>query len=785
MAHVMRYTRTITPSYTTTLANHLKNHRLDQARLLFDKIPSPNIHLYTKMIAGYTRNDRLWDALKLFDKMSVRDVVSWNSIIKGCLDCGNLGMATRLFDEMPEKNVISWTTMINGYLKFGRVEVAQRLFLDMQVKDVAAWNAMVHGYFENGRVEEGVRLFDEMPVKDVISWTSMIGGLDLNGKSEEALLVFKKMLSSGAEPTWSTFACVLSACANAMEFNLGVQVHGHVVKLGCCFHEFISVSLITFYANCVKIEDAHKIFNETLTKNVVKWTALLTGYVWNNKHQDALRVFGDMTKMGVLPNQSTFSSTLNACCGLEALDKGKEIHTMVIRLGFETDVFVGNSLIVMYTECGNVNSAIAVFRNINEKDTVLWNSIIVGSAQHGFGLRALIFFNQMIRAGVDADEITFTGLLSACSRSGMLQKGRCFFEYISRHKSNALRLQHYACMVDILGRCGKLDEAEEFVKNMPVKANSMIWLALLSACRMHSNLAVAERFPGIHRKETAEESSQLDGAMISGYCSDNNLFNPLKKRICYNHFWKEMCGSEDVFGSFDKAQNVRVGLLVSFMRVNAHPYDCLQKNSHRFSQVTGFFDGSPFKSLGKDRVCSDEHIEVAAEAAREGVVLLKNAAKKAGATLLLMGLDLSIEAESLDRVGLIYLLQGDNDKFKLSYGLDILDKKEVEALPMLFLENIIPYQQCHDLNYTSEGYRHSCHAVFVDDLSCDSQFEFEVTVQNIGDKDGSEVVLVYSKPPDGISGTHAKQVVGFERCLWQQIELQPLASKYLLLGVRD
>ncbi|KAJ6298510.1 hypothetical protein OIU76_019628 [Salix suchowensis] len=512
MAHIMRYTRTITPS----LANHLKNHRLDQARLLFDKIPSPNIHLYTKMIAGYTRNDRLWDALKLFDKMSVRDVVSWNSMIKGCLDCGNLGMATRLFNEMPEKNVISWTTMVNGYLKFGRVEAAQRLFLDMQVKDVAAWNAMVHGYFENGRVEEGVRLFDEMPVRDVISWTSMIGGLDLNGKSEEALFVFKKMLSSGVEPTWSTFACVLSACANAVEFNLGFQVHGHVVKLGCCFHEFISASLITFYANCMKIEDAHKIFNETLTKNVVKWTALLTGYVWNNKNQDALSVFGDMTKMGVLPNQSTFSSTLNACCGLQALDKGKEIHTMAIRLGFETDVFVGNSLIVMYTECGNVNSAIAVFRNINEKDIVLWNSIIVGSAQHGFGTWALIFFNQMIRAGVDADEITFTGLLSACSRSGMLQKGRCFFGYISRHKSNALRLQHYACMVDILGRCGKLDEAEELVRNMPVKANSMIWLALLSACRMHSNLEVAER--------CAKRILDLDPSCSAAYVLLSNIY---------------------------------------------------------------------------------------------------------------------------------------------------------------------------------------------------------------------------------------------------------------------
>ncbi|XVE51540.1 hypothetical protein DITRI_Ditri02bG0050100 [Diplodiscus trichospermus] len=425
--------------------------------------------------------------------MPVRDTVSWNSMIKGCLHCGDLATAKKLFDEMPGRNVVSWTTMVNGYLQFGKIEVAERLFSDIPVRDVAAWNSMIYGYFKFGRVDEAVSLFQKMPSRNVISWTSMIDGLDYNGRTYEALIFFKKMVSYGVDLSSNTLSCVLTACANVMALHLGVQTHGLIVKLGLCFNEFICSSLLTFYANCKQMENACKVFNEKLHDNVVIWTALLTGYGLNHRHQSALMVFGDMIRVAVLPNQSSFTSALNSCCGLEALDRGKEIHAMAVKLGLESDVFVGNTLIVMYTVCGNINDAVAAFNDIGEKNIVSWNSIIVGSAQHGQGMLALTLFSQMIRDEVDPDEITFTGLLSACSHSGMLQKGRCFFEYLSQYKSTALKLQHYVCMVDVLGRCGELKEAEELIKNMPIKANATVWLALLSACRTPSNLEVAEK----------------------------------------------------------------------------------------------------------------------------------------------------------------------------------------------------------------------------------------------------------------------------------------------------
>ncbi|OMO82838.1 hypothetical protein COLO4_22801 [Corchorus olitorius] len=445
------------------------------------------------MVDGYVQNYRLGDAMELFEKMPVRDTVAWNAMIKGCLHCGDLVTAKKLFDEMPGRNVISWTTMVNGYLQFGKVEVAERLFSEMPMRDVAAWNSMINGYLKMGRVEEAMNLFSKMPCPNVISWTAMISGLDYNGRTDEALVLFKKMVGSGVEPSSNTFSCVLTACTNVMALPLGVQTHGQIVKLGFSFDEFVCATLLTFYATCKEMADACKVFNEKLHRNVVIWTALLTGYGLNERHESALMVFGDMIRMGVLPNQSSFTSALNSCSGLEALDRGKEFHCIAVKLGLEADSFVGNSLTVMYSVCGNINDAVAAFRNIDVKNVVSWNSIIVGCAQHGQALWALILFGQMIRAEVDPDEITFTGLLSACSHSGMLQKGRCFFEYISRYKSSAMKLQHYVCMVDVLGRCGKLDEAEELIENMQVKPNSTVWLALLGACRMHSNLEVAER----------------------------------------------------------------------------------------------------------------------------------------------------------------------------------------------------------------------------------------------------------------------------------------------------
>ncbi|XP_061362589.1 pentatricopeptide repeat-containing protein At5g46460, mitochondrial [Gastrolobium bilobum] len=504
-------------SFKYLLSHHINNHRLDEARALFDQIPSPHVSLYTIMLLGYAQNHMLPEAINLFHQIPSKDVVSWNSIIKGCFDCGNFVTARKLFDEMPQRTVVSWTTVVDGCLRLGRVEDAETLFWAMPYKDVAAWNSMIHGYCANGRVDDALRLFCQMPSRDVISWTSIIAGLDHNGKSDQALLLFRNMVASGVHPSATSLVCGLSAAAKISAFHVGVQIHCSMFKLGyCCFDEFISASLVTFYAGCNQMETACKVFGEVIRKNVVVWTALVTGYGLNNKHREALEVFGEMMRIGVLPNESSFTSALNSCCGLEDLEKGKVIRAAVIKMGLETGVYVGSSLAVLYSKCGCIGDAMSVFKGVSQKSIVSWNSVIVGCAQHGYGMWALALFNQMLREGVDPDEITLTGLLSACSRSGMLQKARCFFRYFGQKRSVALTIEHYACMVDVLGRCGELEEAEALAMSMPMKANSMVWLVLLSACRMHSNLDVAER--------AAKQIFEMDPDCSAAYVLLSNLY---------------------------------------------------------------------------------------------------------------------------------------------------------------------------------------------------------------------------------------------------------------------
>ncbi|WOK93802.1 pentatricopeptide repeat-containing protein [Canna indica] len=480
-------------SWKSMLFRLIEDHQVDEANRLFARIPSPSIQLYTMMINGYSRINRVDQAFRLFDKMPARDTAAWNSMIKTALGIGELDLAWKLFDEMPEQNVISWTTMINGLSQFDQIDAAEDLFLRMPERDTAAWNAMISAYCDSGRVKDACRLFEKMPQPNVISWTALIGGHDQNGQSDRALWLFYQLWMSGMKLTPSTYACVLTACANASELGLGTQLHSNLVRRGYSSDSFVSTSLVNLYAKCKQIEDSIKVFNEKQERDVVSWTALVTGYGMNDMHDNALEEFNKMVAFGIQPNQSTFSSALNSCCGLEALDRGKKIHVTTVKLGLDLDVFVGNSLIVMYSKCGDIDDSLVLFNSMDRRNLVTWNTIIVGCAQNGYTSLALKIFDAMRELNVQPDSITYTGLLTACSHSKMLGRGRHIFHLLQHDSEVAMKLEHFVCMVDILGRCGQLEEAEELIQNMPMEPNTIIWLALLSACRMHANIEVARR----------------------------------------------------------------------------------------------------------------------------------------------------------------------------------------------------------------------------------------------------------------------------------------------------
>lgn len=448
----------------------------------------------TKLINGYLGGRRIADALHLFARMSDRDVVSWNSMIAGCLGCGETRLAHNLFSKMPERNVISWTTVVDGLSKSGRVDLAEDLFLRMPCKDQAAWNSMISGYCSNGRIDQAVGLFRRMSCPNVISWSAIIAGLDQNDRSQQALSMFGEMLSTHhpylIQPTSDTFSSVLTACASCADLLLGIQIHGRLTKSGYISDAFALTSLITLYTNCKQMVSSYKMLREDASRSTVaSWTAVITGYGSNGEHRAAVQVFHEMRNTTcILPNQSTFTSTLKSCGGLEDLFEGTSIHGEAVKLGFGTDVFVGNSLIFMYSKCGDIENALKVFEELFERNLVSWNTIITGCAHNSRVLKSLALYKDMILTLLQPDEITYLGLLTACSHSKLVENARYFYRLLSRDANVCLRREHCICMVDVLCRSGNLEEAEKLIINTEeFKADVPIWLSLLSSCRMYSN----------------------------------------------------------------------------------------------------------------------------------------------------------------------------------------------------------------------------------------------------------------------------------------------------------
>eukprot|EP01018_Ginkgo_biloba_P006956 Gb_01592 [translate_table: standard] len=385
-------------------------------------------------------------------------------------------------------------------------------------------NNLVSMYTKCGSLRDARRVFDRMSRRSVVSWTAMIAGYAQNGHAEEALELFNRMQCDGVKPDNFTFSIVVKACAGLADLKQGRQVHAHFIRAGFESDNVVKSALVDMYAKCGSVENAHQIFDKMTNRNVVSWTAmiagfaqngflddaqklfcqmpkpdtvtwtaLIAGYAQNGDGVNALKFFSRMLMAGVRLDHFALSSALRACATLAALEHGKQVHAQVVGTGFESSVFVGNALVDMYAKCGIIEDALDVFDKMPMRDLVSWTAMIVGCAQHGRGKDALQLFDQMLLAGLKPNKITFVGLLYACSHAGLVDEGRHYFDSMSREYGIAPTVEHYTCMLDLLGRAGCLDEAEKLVNQMPVKPDATIWGALLGACRIHGNIDIGKR----------------------------------------------------------------------------------------------------------------------------------------------------------------------------------------------------------------------------------------------------------------------------------------------------
>ncbi|KAL3830560.1 hypothetical protein ACJIZ3_019362 [Penstemon smallii] len=411
-----------------------------------------------------------------------------------------MASARKLFDDMLEKDELTWTTIITGYVKNEDLDSAREVFEGMNEKLVVAWNAMISGYVQKGLVFE---VFD----------------------------MFRKMHSLGIRHDDFTYTNVLSACADNGLFLHGKQVHAYILRTEanppCDYMVSVNNALITLYWKCGQINQARSIFDAIDIKDLVSWNAILSAYVSGGQIQEAKNVFDQMSEKNLLswtvmisglaqhglgeealrlfnqirsnglePCDYAFSGAITSCAVLAALEQGRQLHAQLIRLGFDTSLSAGNALITMYARCGVLDSAHLVFLTMPYLDSVSWNAMIAALGQHGHGAQALELFEEMLKENILPDRISFLTVLSACSHAGLVDEGQHYFNCMNKVYRITPGEDHYARLVDLLCRAGKLSEAKDVLENMPFEPGATIWEALLSGCRLHGNMDL-----GVHAAE--------------------------------------------------------------------------------------------------------------------------------------------------------------------------------------------------------------------------------------------------------------------------------------------
>eukprot|EP01018_Ginkgo_biloba_P034075 Gb_04450 [translate_table: standard] len=351
---------------------------------------------------------------------------------------------------------------------------------------------LVSMYAMCGSLENARLVFDQIHKPNIFLWNAMIRAYAWGGFCEEALTLFYQMQQAGIHPDKFTFPFVLKACANLSALQQSKQIHGQIVRSSLLSDLYVGNALVGVYAKCGMMENAHQLFDKMPQRDVVSWTAMIAGYAQNGHPSEALMFFHQMQRAGVKPNRVTILSVLPACADLASLQQGKDIHDYILKNEFESDVSVGTALINMYAKCGSIEMARQLFDNMSKRDVISWSAMIAAYGMHGHGEDALKLFSQMQQSGMKPNRITFVSVLSACSHAGLVDEGWQYFNSMSQDYCITPMVEHYTCMVDLLGRAGHLEEAQEFIKKMPLEPDVGVWGALLSACRIHCNIDLGE-----------------------------------------------------------------------------------------------------------------------------------------------------------------------------------------------------------------------------------------------------------------------------------------------------
>ncbi|KAL8546246.1 hypothetical protein ACS0TY_006097 [Phlomoides rotata] len=445
------------------------------------------------------KQKRLKDVVQLLEcQVSAPSAALYSTILQLCIDKRALDEGKRVHAHIKSSGFVPGIFISNKILhlfcKCECVSEARKLFDEMGERDLCSWNILISGYAKMGRVAEARQLFDEIPERDNFSWTAMISGYVKHKEPANALDLFRSMQKSeNSMSNKFTISSALAASAAIQYLRFGKEIHGRIMRTELDSDAVVLCALLDVYGKCGSLNEARYIFDRAEEKDIVMWTTMIDRYFGDGRWEDGLSSFSDLLHSGIRPNDYTFAAVLNACAHQTAEELGRQVHGHMIRTGFDPYSFAASALVHLYTKCGSIERAYKVFKCLPRPDLVSWTSLMNGYAQNGQPHEALKLFDQLLVSGTQPDHVTFVGVLSACTHAGLVDKGLEIFYSINERHGLSHTGDHYACVVDLLSRSGRLKEAEEIIDKMPMKANKFLWASLLGGCRKHGNLEVAEK----------------------------------------------------------------------------------------------------------------------------------------------------------------------------------------------------------------------------------------------------------------------------------------------------
>ncbi|KAL8228735.1 hypothetical protein R6Q57_013635 [Mikania cordata] len=453
-AHMLKTGLIHDPFAASRLISSISNQTLSYAHSIFTQLQNPNSYSYNTLIRAYAKTPTPENSITLF-----------------------IGM---LFDDdvMPDK--YTFTFLLKSCSALRSVSVGKQIHghvIKVGVEDdVYICNTLIHMYARGGLFEIARNLLDRMSERDVISWNAILSAYVDMGEMELAHRLFDEMPERNVES------------GNFM---------------------------ISGYVKDGLIVEARHVFDGMQVKDVVSWNGIITGYARDQQFDEVFRLFEDMRNAGMIPDDYTLVNVLSSCACVSGLSQGEWIHAYIDRNKIEVGGFLATALVDMYSKCGCIEKASEIFDKTSKKDISTWNSIITGLGLHGYGGSAVETFYELLADGFKPNDVTFVSVLSACSRSGLLDEGYKMFELMVHTYGIMPSVEHYGCMVDLLGRFGLLVEAEKLAKQVPFKQSQVVWESLLGACRNHNDANMAER--------VTRKLLELDPRDSAGYVQLSNV----------------------------------------------------------------------------------------------------------------------------------------------------------------------------------------------------------------------------------------------------------------------